>query len=341
VWEEVNPESQGISQKKLAEAVTFLEQNSGSDGVKELMIVRNGVVVWQGENIDKVHGVWSLTKSFTSTMLGLLIDQQRCKLNTFAATVVPALEEDYSLVTLGHFTTMTSGYRAIGDEPRGTYKHGPSLTPFLPSPESLFKPGEKFAYWDSAMNEFAYVLSKIAAEPLDSLFAKKIAQPIGMDPKDWFWKDFGLIDGLRVNGGSGNNDRAMNICSRALARFGYLFLKQGNWNGQQLISPDWISAATSVQVPASVPLTGFVDHGPGSYGFNWWVNGVDAEGKRKWPDAPLGSYAASGYNNNDMFIIPEWQMVIVRLGLDQQEFFITDQIYSKFLGKVGEAILEK
>lgn len=66
--------------------------------------------------------------------------------------------------------------------------------------------------------------------------------------------------------------------------------------------------------------------------------GMDQEGKRKWPDAPLKTFAASGFNNNDNFIIPEWDIVIVRLGLDQNEKWISDSEYNHFLGLVGNAI---
>jgi hypothetical protein len=54
---------------------------------------------------------------------------------------------------------MTSGYRAVGDEPRGDYLHGPSPTPFTPGPPLFAPPGSRYAYWDSAMNQFAHVLT--------------------------------------------------------------------------------------------------------------------------------------------------------------------------------------
>jgi len=73
-WLQVSPESQGVNSKKLNSAIQYLANNSGKDGVKELVIVRNGYLIWKGTDIDKVHGVWSLTKSFTSTVLGLLTD---------------------------------------------------------------------------------------------------------------------------------------------------------------------------------------------------------------------------------------------------------------------------
>ena len=78
--------------------------------------------------------------------------------------------------------------------------------------------------------------------------------------------------------------------------------------------------------------------GSGVYGFHWWPNGTTPAGKRRWPDAPLSTYARSGYNNNDLFVIPAWNMVIVRLGLDQQEDEITVDEYNVFLKRVGDAL---
>jgi len=340
-WQETEPEAQGVDSAKLKAAVSYLKDNSGPDGVKELVIIRNGRMIWKGADIDKMHGVWSLTKSFTSTALGLLIDDNKATLDTLAKDYVPSMAAVYSDVTLRHFTTMTSGYYAVGDKSSGGYKHGPSRTPFKPAPTPLFKPpGSRYAYWDSAMNQFANVLTRIANEPIEALFKKRIADSIGMDREKWDWGDFGKIDGIVVNDGSGNNNKHIRISARELARFGHLFLNRGKWKNKQLISASWIDTATKAHVSASIPLEPLSGaDGRGVYGFNWWVNSIKPNGKRNWPGAPSGTYAASSYNNNDMFVIPEWKMVIVRLGLDQSEFAITNAIYSTFLEKVGKAIV--
>ncbi len=342
-WKEAVPESQGVDSKKLAEAVEYLKNHAPSDGIKELVIIRNGVLIWKGSNIDKVHGVWSLTKSFTSTVLGLLIDDGKATLDTKAKEYIPAMAEHYGDVTLRHFTTMTSGYRAIGDEPQGSYLHGPSKTPFIPNPKPLFSPpGSKFAYWDSAMNQFGNVLTRIAEESMEDYFKRKIADPIGMNWDQWDWGDFGEVDGLVVNGGSGNNGNHILTNARELARFGHLFLNRGCWDGKQLISAEWVDQVHKVHVPMTLPYghpESGID-GPGMYGFNWWVNGVKKDGERKWPGVPVSTYAASGYNNNDLFVLPDWKMVVVRLGLDQGEFRITDDIHANFLKKIGESIIE-
>ncbi len=342
-WEQSSPQSQGLEPGKLEAAVNYLQANAGRDGVRELAIVRHGRIVWKGDNVDHVHGVWSLTKSFASTVLGLLIDDGEATLDSRACEFVPELAEHYPEVTLRHFTMMTSGYRAMGDEPQGTYTHGPSKTPFVPNPVPLFTPpGSRYAYWDSAMNEFANVLTRIAGEPIEDVLRRRIADPIGMDRAGWDWGDFGEVDGPVVNGGSGNGNRHVQVSARQLARFGLLLLNRGEWAGEQLISSSWVEAATTTQVPADLPL-GHAESGidgRGVYGYNWWTNGVKPDGERKWPGVPQGTFSASGFNNNDMFVIPEWDMVVVRLGLDQAaDGPISDATYAEFLRLIGEAIL--
>ncbi len=342
-WEEATPESQGVDSTKLADAVEYLKANAGDDGVRELVIVKNGRLIWKGDNIDKVHGVWSCTKSFTSTCLGLLIEDGKCALDTRAATLVPELAEHYPDITLRHFTTMTSGYRAVGDDIATGSSHGQSRTPFKPDSTPLFTPaGSQYAYWDSAMNEFALALTRSAGEPLETLFQRRIVDPIGMNAKNWDWGDWEKDGRLVLNSGSGNNDKQMHISAREMARLGHLFLNEGNWNGRQLISADWVRQATTVHVPATVPLAqpkSKID-GRGCYGFNWWVNGLKADGKRLWPGAPESTFAAMGHNNNKLFVIPEWRMVIVRLGLDQNDRKIANQECGEFLRLVGESIAE-
>jgi CubicO group peptidase (beta-lactamase class C family) len=343
-WEETPPATQGVDPELLAAAVDDLKSHTGRDGVRELVIVRHGWMIWRGDDIDKVHGVWSCTKSFTSTALGLLIDDGKCTLDTRAAEYMPELAEHYPEMTLRHLTTMTSGYRAIGDEPKGNYRHGPSSTPFEPSPQALFAPpGTQYAYWDSAMNLLGLVLTRIAGEPLEELFRRRVADPIGMNPKQWDWGDYSTDRGIVVNGGSGNGAKHVLISAREMARVGHLFLCEGEWNGGQLISRKWVRHATAVQVPASLPWAqpeSEID-GRGCYGCNWWRNGEKADGRRKWPDAPAGTFAAMGHNNNVCLVIPEWDMVIVRLGLDQADHKITDAEWSGFLRGVGAAVGKK
>ena len=340
-WIEATPEKVDIKSEILNEAVNFLDHNSGRSSIHELMIIRHGRLIHKGDGIDKVHAIWSCTKSFVSTILGLLVDDNKTELSTLAKDILPDMAESYSHVTLLNFASMTSGYTAEGDtaNPEGE-THGHSLTPYSPNTVPLFEPGTKFAYWDAAENQLANILTHIAEEPLDVVFKNRIADPIGMNENKWYWGDFGKVDDLKVVGGAGNLDHGIYISANEFARFGLLFLNEGNWNGNQLISRDWVKQATKVQAPPTLELGTPLSeiYGMGVYGLNWWVNGVRPNGIRLWPKAPANTYSASGHNNNKLFIIPEWDMVIVRLGLDADEVKITEDTWSDFLGIIGDSL---
>jgi CubicO group peptidase (beta-lactamase class C family) len=334
-WTEATPESQGVNSHKLQAAVEVLDA-VGEDEAREVVLIRHGRMIWKGEDIDKRHGVWSCTKSFTSTVLGLLIADGKCSLDQSVADVLPELATVYPDVTLRHLATMTSGYRAVGDETTGSYKHGPSSTPFHPNPQPLFTPpGSQYAYWDSAMNVLGLALTKIAGEPIEELFRRRVAEPIGM--KDWEWGDYAIVDGVVVNGGSGNANRHVFLTAREMARFGLLYLNEGKWNGRQVIPASWVEEATRVQVPATLPWAqpeSDID-GRGCYGFNWWCNGVKADGSRKFPAAPPEMFWAAGHNNNMCFVVPSWDVVIVRLGLDGRA---EDEVWNVFLNEFRMAL---
>jgi CubicO group peptidase (beta-lactamase class C family) len=329
-WKRKTPESQGISSERLNKAMAYLGNQCGEHGTMQAVVIRHGYMIWKGEDIDTMHNVWSCSKSFTSTVLGLLIDDGKCRLETRAKDCLRGLEILYPDVTLQHFATMTSGYDAIGG--------AQTQSPYEPA-APLFFPGTRFKYHDCAMNQFGHVLTRIAGESMEELFRRRIADPIGMDPAKWDWHDWGSIDGLVINGGAGNKSRGIHISARELARFGLLFLNRGNWDGKQLIPDSWVDMATSIQVASDLPpFDSLNQHGPGTYGFNWWVNGNGPEGIPKWPSAPRGTFAALGHNNNVCLVIPEWDMVIVRLGTDGN---IPPARWDAFLGMISAAFLER
>jgi len=97
-WLRSSPTEEGVDATKLSAAVRLLESFSGRDGADELLVVRRGRVIHAGPSVDKVHGVWSCTKSFTSTTLGLLIDDGKCTLDT---TVADSLHVEQCAATIG------------------------------------------------------------------------------------------------------------------------------------------------------------------------------------------------------------------------------------------------
>ena len=332
-WDEAAPESQGVDSARLQAAADYLREHSGSNGVQRLVIIRNGRLIWKGPEIDRRQRVWSVTKAFTSTANGLLIEDGKCTLDTLAKDYAPYLAEYYPTVTLRHFATMTSGFDGVGGSYDFDDQHRGDENALVAPRPPFFAPGTKYQYWDEATQQYGYVLTQIAGEPLHNLLRRRIFDPIGMGQTDWQ---------PDVTGKVPNWTGGLVICAADLARFGHLFLNHGNWAGKQLISAKWVRAATSVQVPNSIPdaLPNSTRRGSGVYGYHWWPNGIRPNGRRRWPDVPADMYARSGYNNNYLFVIPAWHMVIVRLGLDGEEHAITTAEQNEFLKRVGAARLD-
>ena len=338
-WQEGTPESQNVDSAKLNAALDTLKCDSGSDGLSETIIIRDGVIIWKGKYIDTQHGVWSVTKSFTSTALGLMINEGRCSLTTLARAHEPLLNNLYPTVNLRHFVTMTSGYNALNQTPGidrwGKPREDWSENPYNPT-QPLSSPGSTFLYWDEAMLMAGRVLTRISNTTLRNYLQSRLMSPIGIGSNAWSWDTEGSVAGININKGC----TGINISAQDLARFGLLFLNNGNWNGKQVVPAAWVRAATSNQVPASInnsPQS--PSEGSGWYGYNWWVNGRNRNGRRLLPDAPANTFYANGFNHNMCFVIPEWNMVIVRMGMDGNP---EDKaaVWNRVLGQIGDALMD-
>ena len=330
-WSHASPAATGLDPAKFQQALTVLQDYSGDDGLDETFIVRHGQVIFAGPQIGRRHNIYSCTKSLTSTVLGLLIADGQCTMDSRAVVWEPLLAEHYPDVTLRHFATMTSGYSAAGDSRWNETSEDWGWTPYAPI-EPYFAPGKAYAYWDEAMMMFGRVLTKIAGEDLHTYLDRKVFSRIGIGEWDW-WHDTELTDGTPLRNGC----TGIEINAEQLARIGLLFLNDGTWNGEQILPRGWVDQATSVQVPPDLPI-GPTDRnnvlGNGRYGFNWWVRG-DAE---DMPDTPAGTYYMSGLHNNMCFVIPAWDMVIVRRGEDGNPPEGKRFVYNAFFRELAKAI---
>ena len=320
VWQRITPESQGFDTDKLHEALKYLHANSNGVGTNEMVIVRNGYLIWEGPDANNVHEIYSCTKTFTSTVLGLLVTEGILTVDDYANKYLPSMDDrypEYAKIRLSHLATMTSGYDSIMSDGWKFYetdrsKHHEHVLSYTTPGQPLFTAGTSFKYHDPAVHILGYILTKAAGESLEQIFRKRIANKIGM--KQFSWSNYGYRDGVIFNnpaGTPGKNQGGINSCARDLARYGLLYLNNGNWNGKQILEPSFIKRATSTQVPAEMK-TKYYDL-TGRYGFFWWTNGKMANGKRPWPSAPPKTYAAHGAGRNFIFVIPEWSLVIIRL----------------------------
>lgn len=162
---------------------------------------------------------------------------------------------------------------------------------------------------------------------------RELTDKIGMG--HWEWYPEQTLGDIPINNGCTN----VTLNAQQLARFGHLFLNRGNWNGEQLLSKSWCENATSNQVDLTIPVFGGDRSnvkGTGSYGYNWWVNSQD--GLSRMPDAPLGTAYLSGLNHNVCCIIPEWNMVIIRMGDDKNPPEGKHVVWNDFLKKIKLAL---
>ncbi len=122
-----------------------------------------------------------------------------------------------------------------------------------------------------------------------------------------------------------------------LSRLGLLFFNDGVWNGERILPEGWVELATSVQVAPDLPI-GETDRqnvlGNGRYGLNWWLRGDMGD----MPDTPPGTYYMSGLHNNMCFVIPEWDIVIVRRGEDGNSPEGKRVVYNEFFRALSKAM---
>ena len=304
-WERVAPATEGMDAALLDQAAQVFGEACGKDGSGEIIIVRNGRIVWQGDRIDAVHPIWSCTKTFTSTCLGLLWDDGLCTPDTKVITVVPEIGEAYADITLRHLATFTAGF----DAEKGVLNVKPPLHP----------PGAAIHYGIQT-HLLALALTRIAKEDLRTLWMRRIGTPIGIAEADLDWGLQDLPDEpIPVRGGTGGPPAVVSIPAHAFARFIWLFAQNGVWNGQRLLSARYLTELATIQVAADVPphdAKAWYTVLPGRYGLNCWVNGPNAAGEMLWNHLPPGCFAAQGNRNNIGIAVPTWNLAIIRLGTD-------------------------
>ena len=330
-WLRLNPEEQGIDKAKMMAALDTLKSYCGEDGLEETLIIRNGFIVYEGDSINKKHGIYSCSKSFTSTVLGLMIDEGKANLEDYAWETDSLLAKDYRGIQLRHFTTMTSGYNAVGssrwcDGCSEDWSHHP----YQPD-HPLFEPGQAYCYWDEAQMFLGRVLTQKLRLDMKAYLDEKIMRHI--DLGEWDWISEGSYEDIPIRNGC----TSVIVNAHQLARMGYLFLNKGNWKGKQLISEQWVEAATRSQVPGNLPIADTdrrSTEGNGRYGYNWWVRGNMGD----MIHTPEGTYYMSGFNNNMCFVVPEWKMVLVRLGDDGNPPEGKRFVYDLFFKEMANAI---
>jgi CubicO group peptidase (beta-lactamase class C family) len=318
VWRTASPESQQIDRSRLEVMVDVLAAHN----TQAFLLIRNDHIVaeWYvpGRDPAKLHPVASLAKGLVGGMsLLVAINDGRLSLNDWAWKYIPAWRHDpqKSQIRIWHLAAHTSGLEdAQGPEPwkAAFWKRVPD--PFWIAIEQaplVFAPGTDFAYSNAGMAALAYAVTaslKRAGVPqsdIRSLLQQRIMQPLDISETEWSigYRQPSQLDGLKLYANWGGAAYS----PRAIAKVGRLMLRQGNWQGQQLVASSWVNKMIS----------------PPDRRFDsalcWLTN---ASGR--WSFLPRDAFAAAGSGHEVLLVVPSLNLIVVRLGTqlaDQNDFW--------------------
>ncbi|MEX0649344.1 MAG: serine hydrolase [Balneolaceae bacterium] len=289
------------------------------------MIIKDGYIAESWGDLDRVDMTFSVTKSYLSTVAGLAWDHGLIQsMNDHAADYVWGSTfdgEHNSQITWEHLLNQSSDWSGtlfgIHDWADRPPREG-NIDDWRNRP--LNEPGTHFKYNDVRVNLLAYSLLQVLREPLPQILKKEIMDPIGASTT-WRWHGYDeswtMVDGIEVQSvsGGGHHGGGMFISTLDQARFGLLFTRNGNWNGRQLISEEWIENATSSSEPNP------------PYGYMWWL----LKGDTTWKGVPDHVFYAAGFGGNYIIVDQQNDLLIVLR-------WISNSALEEFVGRVYSSL---
>lgn len=253
-----SPEAQGISSQAIRAFIEAADKDINT--MHSFMLVRHGHVVaeawWKPEAPETPHVLWSLSKSFASTAVGLAVAEGKLSVDEpvikFFPDMVPAdPSENLKAMKVRDLLTMSTGH---DKEPRAT-PDAPWVKTFLAHPVP-HKPGSKFVYNSLATYMQSAIVQKVTGQTILEYLQPRLFEPLGIKNPKWETSPQGISIG-----GWG-----LFITTEDIARFGQLYLQKGKWNGKQLIPQTWVEAATSRQVANASRNSDWAQ----GYGYQFW-----------------------------------------------------------------------
>ncbi|MEE2566568.1 serine hydrolase domain-containing protein [Hyphobacterium marinum] len=294
----VNPAALGWSDADLA----ALDVRADEIGTAAMMILQGGEVVYSRGEIERPFLLHSLRKSVMSAMIGVLVDAGALSLDT---TLVQLDIDDFGGLT---DTERTATVRDIISARSGVYIASAAETQAMADarPErGQYAPGEHWYYNNWDFNVAGHIFERVSHRTYNGAFQRMFAEPLCM-------QDWNAFDAYRFyTPGTAFAAYHIRISARDLALFGQLMLQDGQWNGAELLSADWVADST-----ATHSQTGWDGAWAGGYGYMWWkpADDASAEAAGLAPDMYTGAGAGGHY----LTVIPSRDMVIVhRMDTDQ------------------------
>lgn len=290
----------------------------GGFGTRAVVILHDGHVVGEryaeGFSQDTPLPGWSMTKSVTSALVGLLVDAGRIDLHAPVGLELWKTPGDpRAAITWDHLLRMSSGLEFSEDYTLPNSDAIQMLIGLARVSKGEFAARRPLAYpVDTHWSYSSGTTNLLHFAILERVFGGDLEAYLGF-PRDALFRPLGMTSAILEPDGRGAfvGSSFMFATARDWARFGLLFLNEGRVDHARLLSAEWIrySAAPTPTEPE------------GSYGAHWWLNTDPAVGERRWPALPSDILVASGFEGQNLVVVPDWRLVVVRLGLDRAERF--------------------
>jgi CubicO group peptidase (beta-lactamase class C family) len=253
------PEAQGVSSSALLGFVNALDEQM--DGMHSLMVLRHGQVIaegwWAPYDAAHKHMLYSLSKSFTSTAVGLAVAEGKLSIDDEVLKFFPDdaptnTSNNLKAMRVRDLLMMSTGHQ---DEPSAA---ADVISPksFLAQPVPHL-PGTHFKYNTAATFMQSAIVQKVTGQTVLDFLRPRLFEPLGIEHPSWETN----FQGISLGG------YGLRVRTEDIAKFGQLYLQKGRWNGKQLLSAEWVAMATSKQTSnGSNPKS---DWNQG-YGFQFW-----------------------------------------------------------------------
>jgi CubicO group peptidase (beta-lactamase class C family) len=302
-WQTASAESAGIDPAQL-EAAADAIGNGEFRGVDSMLVVRGGVLVHETYfnkfDREKLHDLRSATKSITSALVGIAIDQGLLRLDE---PVLPRLGGEAGVqnfdarkrsITVESLLTMTPGLAcddwnlsSPGNE-RKMYDQRDWVKFILDLP-MVADPGTRYGYCTGGVVVLGAVLGQAGGMRADAYARQVLFDPLGIVRAEWQFTPTGAVD----TGGH------IHMRPRDMAKFGQLFLQRGLWNGRRILSEAYVERSTSFRVRTISNE---------EYGYLWWERTTSRGG------TPVRTYYALGNGGQQIIVAPEVDTVAVFTG---------------------------
>ncbi len=310
-----SPEAQGVSSAAVRAFVEAADQNI--DSLHSVMLVRHGHVVaegwWAPYCAESPHSLFSLSKSFTSTAVGLAIAEGKLSLDDEVLKFFPeeapaAPNNNLKLMRVSDLLRMSTGQQS--EAPRTVDQ--PWTKSFLSQPVP-FKPGTHFLYNTMGTYMLSAIVQKVTGMTVLDYLRPRLFGPLGIEHPTWETSPQGISAG-----GFG-----LSIRTEDIARFGQLYLQRGKWQGRQLVPAAWIDAATARQTSNGSNPQSDWDQG---YGYQFWR-------------CRHGAYRGDGAFGQFCVVLPEQDAVIAITSGTKDMQSVLNLVWDKLLPAMQSAPL--